>query len=75
MNQNDKIVLKTQFQAISAQMGAFANLASSGSSMPIITPMGPGSAPGIMQMGAAIRQQINATQQLISLVIKLVDAV
>lgn len=75
MNQNDKVILKSQFQAISSQIGAFANLATSGASMPIITPAGPGNAPGVMQMGAAIQQHINATQQLITLIGKLIDAV
>ncbi len=74
MNQQDKIVIKTQLQAIASQLTAVGNLAASGASAPIITPMGPAAAPGLLQMGAAMQQQTAMLGNLIGQVIKIVDA-
>lgn len=75
MNPGDKAMLKAQLSGLAAQLGATSTLATSGASMPINTPMGPAAAPGLMQIGAAVQQQVAVTQNLMALLTKLIDLV
>lgn len=73
MNPGEKAVLKGQLSAVGAMLGAVSSQASSGAAMPIMTPSGPAAAPGLMQIGGAISQQVQATGELIKVLNKLID--
>lgn len=73
MNQTDKVTIKAQLQAVTSQITVAGNLATAGSNMPVITPMGPANAPGLLQIGAAISAQNAALNQLVNLINKIVD--
>ena len=74
MNAAEKAGLKAQLMAVSSQVGALGSLAQSGASMPVVTPMGPAAAPGLLQIGAAVSNQSAQIQQLVSLIGKIVDS-
>jgi hypothetical protein len=66
--------MKAQLNALGSQLGAASSQITSGSSMPIMTAMGPAAAPGLMQMAAGINMQTAVTQQVIQVLNKIVDS-
>jgi hypothetical protein len=75
MNQSDKITIKAQLQSVSAQLQATGQMAMTGATQPILTPMGPASGAGLVQMGAALNQQAAILQELVKQIMNIVDKV
>ena len=73
MNPGDKAAIKGQLVSIASTLQAASTQAMSGASMPIMTPVGPAAAGGLVQVGSAINMQVQATQELIKLITKIVD--
>lgn len=73
MNPGDKAAIKGQLASIGSMLQSASTQAMSGASMPIMTPVGPAAAGGLVQLGTAITMQVQATQELIKLITKIVD--
>lgn len=73
MKPQDKMALQGQIQGVSALFSSAYTQAGMGANQPIITPMGPAAAPGLMQLSAAMSQQQAAMTQLLAIVKKIVD--
>jgi hypothetical protein len=73
MNPGDKAAIKGQLIGIGSMLGAVSAQATSGASLPIMTATGPAAAPGLLQMGAAINQHVQVTQEIVKLITKIVD--
>jgi len=73
MNPGDKAAIKGQLASIGSMLQTASTQAMSGASMPIMTPVGPAAAGGLVQLGTAITMQVQATQELIKLITKIVD--